>query len=149
MKRAAWTWLDWTTYLFCLSHIPATLFVDLTPIYPDIALLRPLQWLRSWYLSTFADPLMGGQSYPGAWFKCFLWIEGIFQLPVCILLVWAYHREQQDATWARLLVGLYSIQVATSTIASLAEIFAFDTITLRQKLALCSMFWPYVAVPVV
>jgi hypothetical protein len=79
--------LDLIYVIFFAIHIPAFFLVDSQTLYPDG--WRPL---ANWYLEQFNDPNIGGAlgewkagAWTWIWFRSFLWLEALFQLPMFFL----------------------------------------------------------------
>ncbi|CCG82961.1 3-keto-steroid reductase [Taphrina deformans PYCC 5710] len=127
--------MDALTKYFFLAHIPITLLVDLSPLYPNRGFFALSHWIKQFYLSTFNDPLVGGLSNPGGWFASLLFLEGVVQLP--------------HSPLTRLVVISYSAQVATATWACLFECLSFPatTVSVPQKLCLIGFYVPYLVIP--
>ncbi|KAL5512954.1 hypothetical protein ACEPAH_3352 [Sanghuangporus vaninii] len=117
--------LDLIYFLFFLIHIPVTLLLDIQALYPHQYVPEQLRSLINWYLQWSADPVMAGVfglNGPPAlwvWFKSFLILEAIFQLPVflvCIQALW------KDSRTSYPLLLIYSASSATTTIACIATV---------------------------
>lgn len=135
------------TYYFFLLHIPITLLVDLSPIYPASFLFALPGLIRNFYVSTFQDPLLAGESVPGGWFTGFLLLEGFVQLPICLFVVLQFARKRQDALITKLVVLCYSIQVLTTTWGCLFELSSFTKLGRLQLFGLIGFYAPYLVIP--
>lgn len=58
---------------FFISHIPATLLMDLQAVVPPALVPAPLRSLRLWYVSATGDPLMREPFAP--WFAALIYVE--------------------------------------------------------------------------
>lgn len=140
--------MDTITRYFFLLHIPITLLVDLSPLYPDTRLFAVPHFIRNFYLSTFNDPVLSGASDPGGWFKSLLLLEGVVQLPICVFVVVQYARKRQTSLSTRLIISGYSVQVATATWACIWESMAFTHLSTSEKISQLGFYLPYLIVPV-
>lgn len=140
-------WEDALTYYFFLLHIPITLLVDLSPIYPDSVVFALPRLIRQFYIATFNDPLLSGQSSPGGWFIGFLSLEGSIQLPICMFIVRKFWSHAEDEIVTRMIILCYSIQVLTTTWGCLSELCSFSTLSRAQLGQLIAFYAPYLAIP--
>ncbi|KAL5531419.1 hypothetical protein ACEPAG_4296 [Sanghuangporus baumii] len=117
--------LDLIYFLFFLVHIPATLLVDIQALYPPQYVPEQLKTLMNWYLQWSADPVIAGAfdlNGPPAlwvWFKSFLILEAIFQLPVFLVGI---RTLWKDSRTSYPLLLIYSASSATTTIACITTV---------------------------
>ncbi|CAM9725123.1 unnamed protein product [Bubo scandiacus] len=143
-------WRERLFGLYFLSHIPVTLLVDLPLLLPDGLRPRGLTELLEWYTATFRDPLM---LQPPAWFKAFMYCEAVLQLPFFPVAVYAFLKG--GCRWIRTPAIIYSTHAATTLFAILAHILFHDFSqseqlgprTQRERLALLSVYVPYLLIP--
>lgn len=141
--------IETLTYYFFLLHIPITLLVDLSPLYPAISVFSLSRLLREFYVSKFEDPLLAGKSVPGGWFFSFLLLEGIVQLPICIFVVLQYKRDKEKSFLTRLIILVYAIQVMTTTWGCLFELLSFTGLSWIKKVGLIGFYAPYLLIPAI
>ncbi|KAI0064001.1 hypothetical protein BV25DRAFT_1823493 [Artomyces pyxidatus] len=153
---------DLIYFLFFLMHIPATLLVDCQALYPASYVPDIVKAIPAWYVGMSGDPLIGGvMDYLGdgpnlVWFKTFLYLEAIFQLPVFVLGARGLWKDNQGIYT---LLAIYGASTSTTTLACLGilantpttspETIAAEvvSITLEQRLMLFSSYIPFFLVP--
>jgi len=152
--------LDLVYFLFFLMHIPATLLIDLQAIYPTAMVPKVIAQLPVLYVQMSGDPLIGGgMGYFGTeetyvWFKTFLFLEAIFQLPTFVLGARALYNNSRSI-YPLLLV--YAASTTTTTLpclsvilaTPLAPVVAAGAITPAQQLLLLSSYLPFFLLPLV
>ncbi|KAF9550686.1 hypothetical protein EC957_012002 [Mortierella hygrophila] len=141
---------DMAMFIYFISHIPATMFMDLVPLYPAFLapLIQPLLKFQDFYVDTFRDPFMGDRSL--IWFNTFLHCEALFQLPFFFFAAYSlYHNKRSIALW----ICVYSAHVITTVLPILTtlnltkdENFPF-AISEGQKLFLNCLYTPWVLFP--
>jgi len=153
--------IDLFYFVFFLIHIPSTLLVDCQAIWPKYLVSEFLQGIPSWYVSTSGDPLVGGAIgiRPNAglgWFKSFLYLEALFQLPVFFI---AARGLWKDSPGIYGLLVLYGASTATTTLACLVAILdtpltsavtvsqRIISISSQQRLLLLSSYIPFFIIP--
>ncbi|KAL9826253.1 sigma intracellular receptor 2 isoform 1-T1 [Geothlypis trichas] len=102
------------------------------------------------YATSFRDPLM---LQPPEWFKAFIYCEAFLQLPFFPIAAYAFLKG--GCRWIRTPAIIYSTHVATTLFAILAHILFHDFSkaehagpqTLRERLALLSIYLPYLLIP--
>ncbi|KAF9089111.1 hypothetical protein BGX29_009761 [Mortierella sp. GBA35] len=141
---------DMAMVVYFVSHIPATTLMDLVPLYPShiAPFIQPLLRLQDFYLETFKDPLMGDMSQ--IWFKTFLHMEGLFQLPFFFYAAWSlYHNKKSIALW----ICIYSAHVITTVVPVLTTLnFSKDDqlpfeVSDSQRLFLNCLYTPWILFP--
>jgi len=141
---------DLLYFSFFLIHLPATLFVDLQAIYPSSLVPTLLKDFTRWYVDFSGDPLIGGAFFGGQewiWFRTFLWLEAIFQVPVFILGARAlYYGPPISQKYYPLLLA-YSASSSTTTLPCLATVLSTSTLTATQRMILLSSYIPFFLVP--
>ncbi|TFK51934.1 hypothetical protein OE88DRAFT_1486556 [Heliocybe sulcata] len=152
--------LDQVYFLFFLMHIPATLLLDLQAIYPTSMVPKFIASLPASYVKMSGDPLIGGaMGYFGTeetyvWFKTFLFLEAIFQLPTFVLGARALYKDNRRI-YPLLLV--YAASTTTTTLpclsvvltTRLASVATAGAITSAQRLLLLSSYIPFFILPLV
>ncbi|KAH8116493.1 hypothetical protein DFH11DRAFT_1725267 [Phellopilus nigrolimitatus] len=170
--------LDLLYFTFFLIHIPATLLVDIQAIYPPSLVPAPLARLPTLYLQMSGDPVIAGAfglNGPPAlwvWFKSFLILEAVFQLPVFVIGLRGLWRDSR--TLYPLLL-IYAASTATTTLPCLSTLLStplaaapalldpfglsadkvhtplaagvFLTITSAQRTLLLASYVPFLLVP--
>ncbi|ELV12082.1 sigma intracellular receptor 2 [Tupaia chinensis] len=147
--------VEWLLGLYFLCHIPITLFLDMQLVLP--AELYPVEFrnLLKWYAKEFRDPLLQD---PPAWFKSFLLCELVFQLPFFPFATYAFFKG--SCRWIRIPAIIYAVHTITALIPILSTILVEDFSkasgfkgqrpeTLRERLALVSVYAPYLLIPFV
>lgn len=156
--------LDLIYFAFFLVHIPATLLIDLQALYPPSVTPYFIRALPQLYVQMSNDPLIGGvlgmlgDSQPFVWFKTFLAIEALFQLPVFMLGARGLWRDSRSIY---VLLLIYGASTTTTTLPCLSvllttPITSAQTITDRvvsvttsQRLLLLSSYIPFFVIPLV
>ncbi|KAF9214268.1 hypothetical protein BGZ59_004028 [Podila verticillata] len=141
---------DLAMFVYFVAHIPLTLLMDLVPVYPWFiqTFIKPLRDFLVWYVATFKDPIMGNPDM--MWFKTFLRMEGLIQLPIFIYSAWAlYNNKRSAALW----ICVYSAHVIT-TVLPCIETLAMGkpshfpiAISDNQKTLLMCMYSPWLFFP--
>ncbi|KAH9053113.1 transmembrane protein 6/97 [Lactarius vividus] len=122
--------IDLFYFIFFVVHIPATLLIDFQAVWPKHLTPESLQLLPPWYVGMSGDFLVGGSmgilgNGTGlAWFKSFLYLEALFQLPVFV--IGAYGLWKDSRAIYGLLV-LYGASTSTTTYACIAAILEAPT----------------------
>ncbi|KAA1469114.1 hypothetical protein DENSPDRAFT_834657 [Dentipellis sp. KUC8613] len=154
--------LDLVYFAFFLIHIPATLLVDLQALYPENVVPSIVKVIPSWYVAMSGDPLIGGvmgffaNHAELAWFKIFLCLEAVFQLPTFVL---GARGLWKDSRAIYVLLLIYGASTSTTTLACLAVLMNTPTtspetlsrgivsVTLEQRLMLLSSYVPFFLLP--
>lgn len=154
--------MDLFYFVFFLFHIPSTLLVDCQGILPKQFVPKPLQAIPPWYVGMSGDPLMGGamgileNGSDLAWFKSFMYLEALFQLPVFVIGARGLWRDSPGIYG---LLVLYGASTATTTFACLATFINTPTtsaatiaqsvisITPQQRVMLLASYVPFCIVP--
>ncbi|KAH7336884.1 transmembrane protein 6/97 [Rhizoctonia solani] len=155
--------LDFLYFIFFVIHIPATLLMDLQAIIPPGVLSPVFRIIPEFYLSISGDPLIAGaMGLHGAptqftWFRTFIMIEGLFQLPVFFLGLYAL---KNDSPYTPILLSLYGCHVTTTVIPVLTTTLAtpmvftgasdttpFASLNALQLTILMASYIPFLAVP--
>ncbi|KAH9980855.1 transmembrane protein 6/97 [Lactifluus volemus] len=154
--------MDLFYFIFFLIHIPATLLIDCQAIWPNQLVPRFVQSFIPFYVRLSGDPLMGGAMglLPNGseltWFKSFLYIEALFQLPVFVL---GARGLWLDSRGIYGLLVLYGASTSTTTLACIATVINTPTtsaatiasnvvsITPAQRVILLSSYVPFFVIP--
>ncbi|KAI9509071.1 transmembrane protein 6/97 [Russula earlei] len=155
--------LDLLYFIFFLVHIPATLLVDCQAIWPELIVPTPLRAVPRWYVSVSGDPLIAGamgisvgNASELAWFKSFMYLEALFQLPVFVL---GARGLWKDSPKIYALLVLYGASTCTTTLACIAQIINTPvtsaatvaqkavSITPQQRVMLLFSYVPFFIVP--
>ncbi|TCD69461.1 hypothetical protein EIP91_007587 [Steccherinum ochraceum] len=154
--------LDLLYFIFFSIHIPNTILVDCQALYPRHLVPDGISNLPKMYIDLSNDPLigpaMGYTTAPGAfvWFKSFLLLEGLFQLPVFFLGLRGLWTGSKSIY---VLLLIYAASTATTVLPCLAvllntplttsEVAAADpsAITPSQRLLLLSSYIPFLLIP--
>lgn len=71
------------------------MLIDLQAVYPPHLVPGFLKDFLVFYVKTSGDPLIRGlmsQTSEWAWFRTFILLEGMFQLPIFIVGAWALYK---------------------------------------------------------
>ncbi|KAI0825504.1 transmembrane protein 6/97 [Irpex lacteus] len=151
--------LDLLYFLFFAIHIPATLLIDLQALYPPNLTPQWIAQLPQFYITMSKDPLISG-AFSGSdafvWFRTFLTLEAIFQLPVFVLGMYGLLRGSKSIYILLLIYGaststttLPCIAVVLFTPITSAETIAANvtSITAQQQILLLASYIPFFLVP--
>ncbi|KAI9460617.1 transmembrane protein 6/97 [Lactarius psammicola] len=154
--------IDLFYFIFFVVHIPATLLIDCQAIWPKQLVPKALQLLPPWYVGMSGDPLIGGamgifgNESELAWFKSFLYLEALFQLPVFVIGAYGLWKDSRGIYG---LLVLYGASTCTTTFACVAAILDTPTtsaatiaqrvvsITSEQRALLLSSYVPFFVIP--
>ncbi|KAG0216280.1 Transmembrane protein 97 [Mortierella sp. GBA30] len=141
---------DLVMFIYFASHIPATILMDLVPLYPSFLepFIQPLIEFQQYYIETYRDPFMATRNQ--IWFETFLHMEGLVQLPIFFYAAWLlYHNKRSAALW----ICVYASHVITTVLPCLMTLnfnepgqFPFE-ITDSQKTFLTCLYLPWLIVP--
>ncbi|KAJ3507397.1 hypothetical protein NLJ89_g6328 [Agrocybe chaxingu] len=154
--------LDLVYFTFFAIHLPASLIIDLQYIYPPSLVPGLLRNAVDTYIFMSRDPLIGGvfeafgDSTHLIWFKTFLVLEAVFQIPVFVIgLRGLYHGSRKIYP----LLALYGASSATTTLACLAVVLITPettthtlaqgaaSVSSEQRLLLLSSYVPFFVIP--
>jgi hypothetical protein len=155
--------LDLVYVVFFLSHIPASFLLDLQSIYPSHFVPAILKKAPELYFQMSNDPLIGGiMGYLGnkdhlVWFKSFLLLELVFQVPVFFLGIRGLWKGSRSIY---ILLLIYAASTTTTTLPCLAVLLTTPitspqtppqgaSITPDQRLLLLSSYIPFFVIPLV
>ncbi|KAG2039895.1 transmembrane protein 6/97 [Suillus americanus] len=154
--------LDLVYFAFFLVHIPATLLIDLQALYPPSLTPYFIRALPQLYVQMSNDPLIGsvlgmlGDSKPFVWFKTFLAVEALFQLPVFVLGARGLWRDSRSIY---VLLLIYAASTTTTTLPCLSVLVTTPTtsaqtitdkvvsVTTSQRFLLLSSYIPFFMIP--
>ncbi|KAJ1303428.1 hypothetical protein OPQ81_011619 [Rhizoctonia solani] len=155
--------LDLLYFIFFIIHIPATLLMDLHAIIPPGVLPSFFQVIPRFYLSISGDPLIAGamglHGVPTqfTWFRTFIMMEGLFQLPIFFL---GLNMLKKDSPYTSILLTLYGAHVTTTVIpvltttlatpiifTSASKLTTFTSLNASQLTILMASYIPFLAVP--
>ncbi|CAE6415185.1 unnamed protein product [Rhizoctonia solani] len=156
---------DLLYFVFFVIHIPATLLMDLQAIVPPGLLPSFFQIIPNFYLSISGDPLIAGamglHGVPTqfTWFRTFIVIEGLFQLPLFFLGLYAL---KKDSPYTPILLMIYGSHVTTTVVPVLTTTLAtpiaiigitkavpFASVSTVQLAVLMASYIPFLVVPLV
>ena len=132
---------------FFASHIPATLIIDSQAVMPQGTHPQIFQDLLSWYTTQFNDDLMRAPFE--IWFKAFVYIEVLFQLPFFFYALYGlmFPMKVDGRGLYRSLCLVYGGHTSTTLVPILAcHVYNQDT-TLVEKIGLISIYLPYLIFP--
>ncbi|KAF8745474.1 hypothetical protein AX14_008900 [Amanita brunnescens Koide BX004] len=158
--------VDLLYFCFFLIHVPATLLLDIQHLYPTDLVPSFVRTLLRLYIQMSNDPLVGGIAgyFTGTnpdqfvWFKSFIVLEAIFQLPVFFLGMRGLYN---DSRAIYVLILLYGASTATTTLPCVAVIFQtpettaltiaknIASVTSAQRLLLLSSYIPFMIIPLI
>ncbi|KAF9970707.1 hypothetical protein BGZ73_006549 [Actinomortierella ambigua] len=142
---------DMAMFIYFVLHIPMTLLMDCVPIYPAALapFLKPLIAFQDYYVNNYKDPFMGG-IHQMTWFKTFVHMEGLVQVPIFIYAARCLYRNDRRAY---LPICIYCAHVVTTVIPCLTSLH-FESVdrlpfevTEDQKLFLTSVYLPWLLFP--
>jgi len=154
--------IDLFYFIFFVIHIPATLLIDCQAIWPKGLVPKSLQLLPPWYVGMSGDPLIGGamgifnNESELAWFKSFLYLEALFQLPVFVIGAYGLWRNSRGIYG---LLVLYGASTGTTTLACIAAVLGTPatsaatiaqnivSVTPEQRAMLLSSYVPFCVIP--
>ncbi|KAG1850682.1 transmembrane protein 6/97 [Suillus subluteus] len=154
--------LDLVYFAFFLVHIPATLLIDLQALYPPSLTPYFIRALPQLYVQMSNDPLIGsvlgmsGDGQPFVWFKTFLAVEALFQLPVFVLGARGLWRDSRSIY---VLLLIYAASTTTTTLPCLSVLMTTPTtsaqtitdkivsVTTSQRFLLLSSYIPFFIIP--
>ncbi|KAH6916062.1 hypothetical protein BKA70DRAFT_1092793 [Coprinopsis sp. MPI-PUGE-AT-0042] len=159
---------DLVYFIFFLTHIPATLLLDLQAVYPEWLVPKdsPLRSLAAYYVSMTNDPVIGGVAglfgpefrHSLLWIISFMHVELLVQLPTFFYgAYYLYHNRKQHILYP--LLTFYGASTATTTLpcvllllttpstgSSVAKILG-PTLTDSQRMTLIASYVPYFLIP--
>ncbi|KAF8967636.1 transmembrane protein 6/97 [Flammula alnicola] len=156
--------LDMFYFLFFAIHLPASFIVDLQYLYPPQLVPPFMRGLLNFYVDMSRDPLIGGiagafgDSAHLTWFKTFIVLEALFQIPVFVLGLRGLYRGSRKIYP---LLALYGASSATTTLACLTTVIQTPSlppnamaklapgVTPEQRLLLLSSYVPFFLVPLI
>ncbi|KAF4570087.1 hypothetical protein EYR40_009073 [Pleurotus pulmonarius] len=152
---------DLVYFIYFVSHVAASLIIDLQPMLPDSLVPTVIRNLPISYVKMSNDPLIGGamgileNKDQLVWFRTFLGLEMIFQLPLFILGARALWKDSKSIyIW----LLIYGASTATTTLPCLTTVIFTPlsssnqpvgtvTISEEQRLLLLSSYLPYFLLP--
>ncbi|KAG1728110.1 transmembrane protein 6/97 [Suillus lakei] len=156
--------LDLVYFAFFLVHIPATLLIDLQALYPPSLTPHFIRALPQFYVQMSNDPLIGsvlgmlGDSKPFIWFKTFLAVEVLFQLPVFVLGARGLWRDSRSIY---VLLLIYAASTTTTILPCLSVLLTTPitspqtiaekvvSVTTFQRFLLLSSYIPFFVIPLI
>ncbi|EMD38811.1 hypothetical protein CERSUDRAFT_133352 [Gelatoporia subvermispora B] len=153
---------DMVYFAFFMMHLPATLLVDLQALYPAHLVPPLIAKIPGFYISMSNDPLIGGamgllgKGDQFVWFKTFLLLEALFQIPVFVL---GMRGLWKDSRSIYVLLLIYAASTTTTTLPCLSVILTTPltsgetlaagivSISVEQRLLLLSSYIPFFLVP--
>jgi hypothetical protein len=126
---------------YFIVHIPITLCCDSQLLLPREYFHPALvQMMQSWIVD-YDDVLSAS---PPIWFRSFIAFELLAHLPFFFLGAYAFIRGAQ---WIRTFAIIYSVQVATTMLAIIPELWVGSHAPLNTKLACMSVYGVWLLVP--
>ncbi|XP_028857344.1 sigma intracellular receptor 2 [Denticeps clupeoides] len=143
--------LELIFFVYFATHVPITALIDLQALLPEHVYPQALRDLLRWYAAEYRDPMMLD---PPVWFKSFVFCEALLQMPFFPVAAYAFWKG--GCRWIRTPAIIYSAHVATTLIPILAHILSHrfpekphpGPQTPSERLALVSIYAPYLVVPV-
>ncbi|KAG9238967.1 transmembrane protein 6/97 [Amylocarpus encephaloides] len=119
--------------------IPIAFAMDLQPIYPPHLLPEILVSLKDFYVRNYND-----QFYINTpnFFRVFLWIEFVYQVPV---MIWGLGGLYRNSPKVPLILLPFAVKVFLTTLTCMLEFPNFP-IPLEKKISLTTLYGPYLAV---
>ncbi|OCH87826.1 hypothetical protein OBBRIDRAFT_837098 [Obba rivulosa] len=130
--------LDMLYFIFFMIHLPATLLVDLQALYPAHLVPPVIAQIPEYYITMSNDPLIGGvmgligDPAHFVWFRTFLFLEALFQIPVFIL---GMRGLWNDSRSIYVLLLIYAASTTTTTLPCLSVILTTPLTTLKTQVA--------------
>ncbi|XP_071848942.1 sigma intracellular receptor 2-like [Apostichopus japonicus] len=143
--------LEWTFFLYFLTHIPVTVFINSQALLPVWIYPQMAQDVVNWYSRTFKDAMVRDGD---AWYRSSIVVELLFQLPFFFVASYAFCKGGQR--WIRIPAIVYSSHVITTVYYMLAEWYFGEFIQDRDfpgpesfnERVIVSMFYlPYFIIP--
>ncbi|KAH9065711.1 transmembrane protein 6/97 [Lactarius vividus] len=137
-------------------------FIFFVAIWPKHLIPESLQLLPPWYVGMSGDFLVGGamgilgNGSGLAWFKSFLYLEALFQLPIFVIGAYGLWKDSRGIYG---LLVLYGASTCTTTYACIATILDTPTtsattiaqnvvsITPAHRVMLLSSYVPFFVIP--
>jgi hypothetical protein len=122
-----------------LPHADDAVVVDLYPLYPEWLIPEWMINLRAFYVLQYKD-----QNFlnPSPAFSLFIWLEGLYHLP---LSIWATFAIWQDNPKVPIQLLIFAVEVAVSTGACIADAISWTNVSLDEKIQLGTLYLPYLA----
>lgn len=142
--------LDFLYFVFMLIHVPCTVLLDAQALYPRRLVPKVLLDVSEWYIALSGDPLIRGAFHGGPefdWFRAFLYLELIFQLPVFLIAIKAFYAGPPKLQTLYPLILAYSASSCTTTFACLVYFLTSPDPTPFQMLLLMVGYVPFFLVP--
>ncbi|KAH9982934.1 transmembrane protein 6/97 [Lactifluus volemus] len=148
--------------VFFLIHIPSILLVDCQVISPKRLVPGFVQSIIPWYVRLFGDPIIGGtmglfaNGSELAWFKSFIYLQILFQLPVLFLGAHALWLDSRGIYGLLVLYGTATCMIALPCIATIINIPTTSDMTISrnaisitpaQRILLLSIYVPFFVIP--
>ncbi|KJE93306.1 hypothetical protein CAOG_009746 [Capsaspora owczarzaki ATCC 30864] len=127
--------------LYFLSHIPISILIDFQAILPRDWFPKFALDATAWYTEAFGDYLLAN---PPQWYKSFIWIELIFQLPFFFV---AFYGILTRKAWIRSPLLIYGAHVVTTVTAIVYEAVMSGKLTQAQLPWFLAIYAPYFFLP--
>ncbi|EIN09658.1 hypothetical protein PUNSTDRAFT_113088 [Punctularia strigosozonata HHB-11173 SS5] len=150
---------DLVYFIFFLSHIPATVLLDLQAIYPVWIVPGFIAQLPKLYLQLSNDPIIEGALSTGPtflWLRTFMVLEALFQLPTFVIGARGLYKGSKSI-YPLLLV--YAASTSTTVLPCLAVILAtpstspetlsakLSSVSPEQRALLLASYIPFFLIP--
>ncbi|EGV66666.1 hypothetical protein PSN45_002718 [Yamadazyma tenuis] len=129
-------------FYYYLIHIPVTVLIDSSVVVTPV--FRFQEWIIDFHVATNKDILMTSKPL---WFKGFVWIELLFQLPWFVYAMVAQH----SVTW-HLLNVVYGVNASLTTFACILYVIGegpLHGLSDTETWKLVGVYVPYVVLPLV
>lgn len=155
--------LDLLYAIFFAFHIPASIFLDLQYFYPKWTIPPFMRSLIPLYVQMSNDPLVGGLAgFFGdnshlLWFKTFLYLEALFQVPVFFIGLYGLYKGSKSIY---VLLIIYGASTATTTLPCILYFLqvprlasgvlatpGVESLTTEQLILLLSSYIPFFLIP--
>jgi len=145
---------DWLYLSIIGTQLFGMLVLDLVDFYPRALWFYPssplhfLSSLRRFYISYFADPFFIDQPHR-PWFRVFLAVEGLLQLPLTAYLVSNLASRRSTSGPAELAGVAYGCLTFMGALACSSELWHMVPDTLSEKKAplMYGSYFPFVVIP--
>lgn len=126
--------------VYFITHIPATLFVDMQFLFPTVYPQVLKDFVTDQYLIKFGDFLFAN---PPIWAKSLLAFE-MLQLPFFVVAIYALLFKKN---WIRIPAIVYGSHVVTAMTLILSEFYFSERISSSQRMFLFAIYLPYLIIP--
>ncbi|EIE23813.1 hypothetical protein COCSUDRAFT_83688 [Coccomyxa subellipsoidea C-169] len=132
---------DLLIFIFFLTHIPITIFIDSQSVLPRSWYADGAVNMLEWYVEQFGDPLVKDSP---SWFRVLVWNEILLQLPFFFVGAYAFAAGKR---WIRQPAIVYGVSTATTLLPILGELVLTPAKAGVRRTELILFYLPYLLVP--